>query len=164
MRELLLAAMGGISGARWQNDDQLHLTMRFIGEIDRHRAIDIHAALGAIHHDCFELAAHRFNSFQKRGKTGAVWTAVTSHTTLKRLHNKIDQALRRIGIPPDERTFIPHITLARLNRSSGPIDGFIDFSGGFSTPAFPIEWFGLFESTLAPDGALYSLLERYPLR
>ena len=43
-RSLLLAAMGGISGARWQSEDQLHLTLRFIGEVDRHLARDVHAA------------------------------------------------------------------------------------------------------------------------
>ena len=45
IRALLLDAMGGIGGARWQSDDQLHLTLRFIGEVDRHLAGDIHAAL-----------------------------------------------------------------------------------------------------------------------
>ena len=44
---ILLNAMGGVSGARWQSEDQLHLTLRFIGEVDRHRGGDIHAALGA---------------------------------------------------------------------------------------------------------------------
>mgnify|MGYP001113377463 CR=1 FL=1 len=50
IRARLIAAMHGISGARWQDDDQLHLTLRFIGEVDRHRAEDIAAALGALAH------------------------------------------------------------------------------------------------------------------
>jgi len=42
IRAILLGAMGGISGARWQSEDQLHLTLRFIGEVDRHRAGEDH--------------------------------------------------------------------------------------------------------------------------
>ena len=56
IRAILLGAMGGISGARWQDEDQLHLTLRFIGEVDRHRADDVHAALGAVHQAPFEIA------------------------------------------------------------------------------------------------------------
>jgi len=48
IRDLLLGAMGGISGARWQQDEQLHLTLRFLGEVDRHQARDVHAALGRV--------------------------------------------------------------------------------------------------------------------
>jgi 2'-5' RNA ligase len=59
VRDRLLAAMGGVSGARWQRDDQLHLTLRFIGEIDRHIAQDIAAALGGVHAAPFELALRR---------------------------------------------------------------------------------------------------------
>ncbi|MBL0915966.1 MAG: RNA 2',3'-cyclic phosphodiesterase, partial [Sphingopyxis sp.] len=47
IRLALIAAMHGISGARWQDDEQLHLTLRFIGEVDHHRAADIAAALGS---------------------------------------------------------------------------------------------------------------------
>ena len=49
IRRALTALMGGVAGARWQDDDQLHLTLRFIGEVDHHRAEDIAAALGGLH-------------------------------------------------------------------------------------------------------------------
>ena len=64
IRERLMAAMGGISGARWQSDDQLHLTLRFIGEVDRHRAGDVHAALGAIRHPALEIALNGIGTFE----------------------------------------------------------------------------------------------------
>ena len=56
--------MGGISGARWQSEDQLHLTLRFIGEVHRHLADDIHAALGAIRQPPFEIALKRDRPFR----------------------------------------------------------------------------------------------------
>ena len=119
VRQLLLANMGGISGARWQSDDQLHLTLRFIGEVDRHLAEDVHAALGGIHHPPFELALNGIGCFDRRGFPDAVWAGVTPHEQVKALHKKVDAALLRVGVPADERAFLPHITLARLRRGAG---------------------------------------------
>lgn len=158
IRALLLAAMGGISGARWQNADQLHLTLRFIGEVDRHRAVDIHAALGGIHHAPFEIALNGVGAFDR-----AVWAGVAPHAPLKALHNKVDAALLRVGVEPDQRAFLPHITLARLNRSSGPVGNLLEEAGGLASPLFAIDGFALYESALTPDGAVYSIVERYRL-
>src|SRR3546814_13338186 len=78
VRELLLDVMGGVRGARWQSDDQLHLTLRFIGEVDRHLAEDLHAALGAIHHPRFEIALSGIGSFERRGQPETLWAGVRS--------------------------------------------------------------------------------------
>lgn len=163
IREQLIALMGGVRAARWQSDDQLHLTLRFIGEVDRPVAEDIHAALGAIHHPRFEIALAGIGSFESRGQPQTLWAGVTPHEPLKALHNKIDQAISRASISPDHRAYLPHITLARLNRSAGPIDGFLESSGGVTSPLFPVEDFALYESELTPEGAIYSIVERYRL-
>lgn len=163
IRQLLLGAMGGISGARWQSDDQLHLTLRFIGEVDRHRAGDIHAALGAIHQPRFEIAVNGIGHFDRRGWPDAVWAGVAPQAPLHALHKKVDTALLRVGVEPDKRAFLPHITLARLRRSSGPVGNFIGEAGGLAGPSFTVDHFALLESDLTPDGAVYSIVERYPL-
>lgn len=163
IRELLLRAMGGISGARWQTDEQLHLTLRFIGEVDRHQAGDVHAALGGIHHPKFEIAVSGVGVFERRGRPEAVWAGLSPHEPLKTLHNKVDQALGRVGISPDERAYLPHITLARLNRTSGPVGNLVEQSGGLRSPLFVVERFALFESRLTPEGAVYSIVENYAL-
>ena len=79
IRSVLLGAMGGISGARWQSEDQLHLTLRFIGEVDRHRAGDIHAALGESI-SAVRIALNGIGHFDRRGWPDAVWrgSAATS--------------------------------------------------------------------------------------
>lgn len=163
IRTLLAAAMGGISGARWQNDDQLHLTLRFLGEVDRHRAGDIHAALGAIHHPPFEIALSGVGTFDRRGRPEAVWAGVAPHAPLKALHKKVDAALLRVGIEPGERAYLPHITLARLNRSSGPVGNLLAQAAGLASPPFAVDGFALFASTLTPAGAVYTIVERYAL-
>jgi 2'-5' RNA ligase len=163
IRKLLLGAMGGVSGARWQSEDQLHLTLRFIGEVDRHKADDIHAALGAVHQPPFDLALNGIGAFERRGLAETVWAGVAPHAPLRALHKKVDSALARVGIAPDERAYLPHITLARLKRSSGPVGNLLESAGGLGSPAFAVDHFALFESDLTAEAAVYSMVERYPL-
>jgi 2'-5' RNA ligase len=163
VRKILLGAMGGISGARWQSEDQLHLTLRFIGEVDRHRAGDIHAALGAIYQPPFDLALSGIGAFERRGLAEAVWAGVAPHAPLRALNKKVDAALGRVGVAPDERAYLPHITLARLKRDSGPVGNLLETSGGLTSPPFTVDHFALFESDLTAEAAVYSVVERYPL-
>ncbi|HEY0445915.1 MAG TPA: RNA 2',3'-cyclic phosphodiesterase [Allosphingosinicella sp.] len=163
VRSQLLDLMEGVKGARWQDEDQLHLTLRFIGEVDRHLARDIAAALGSIHHPRFEIALSGLGTFERRGQPVTLWSGVSPHEPLKALHKKVDQAVLRAGVAPDRRAYMPHITLARLARSAGPIDGLMGQSGGLSSAPFPVEEFRLYESDVTPQGAVYSVVERYGL-
>lgn len=163
VRARLLAAMGGIGGARWQNEDQLHLTLRFIGEVDRHQAEDVHAALGGVHHPGFEIALAGVGSFDRRGEPTTLWAAVAPQEPLRTLHKKVDQSIARVGIEPDRRAFAPHITLARLPRGSGPVGSFLEAAGRLTSPPFRVEDFCLYESRLTPEGAVYTVIERYLL-
>ena len=163
VRDALLDLMGGISGARWQSDEQLHLTLRFVGEVDRHAAEDIHAALGAIHHPPFDLAMSGLGMFDRRGAPATVWAGVSPPEPVHALHKKVDQAIARVGIEPDRRAFHPHITLARLGRGAGRPDDFLARSGTVNGERFRVAAFSLYESRLTPDGAIHTELERYPL-
>ena len=163
VRAQLLAAMGGVSGARWQDEDQIHLTLRFIGEVDRHRAEDVHAALGAVHHPRFDIALAGVGAFDRRGEPTVLWAGVAPQEPLKILHKKVDQAIARIGLEPERRAYAPHITLARLPYGSGPVGGFLETAGRLASPPFPVEEFRLYESRLTPDGAVYAVVERYSL-
>lgn len=163
VRAQLLGIMGGVSGARWQDDDQLHLTLRFIGEADRHVEADLIAALSGIHHPRFEIAVDRLGSFERRGTTETLWAGVTPQEQLKLLARKVDQACQRAGLPPEGRAYAPHITLARLRRGAGPIRHVLEAHGGLSSLPFLVEHFCLYESSLTPDGAVYSVVARFDL-
>jgi 2'-5' RNA ligase len=162
IRERLLGLMGGIPGARWQDDEQLHLTVSFIGEIDRHQADDIAAAIGSVRQGPFEIALSGVGSFLKRGK-GAVWAGLAPHDPLKTLHKKVEQACLRAGVEPDTRAYHPHITLARLARGAGPVEPFIERWAGLSSPPFSVDAICLYESRLGAEGASYRIAERYSL-
>jgi 2'-5' RNA ligase len=163
VRARLLGLMGGVGGARWQSEDQLHLTLRFIGEVDRHRAADVDAALAAILHPRFEIALAGVGSFERRGEPTVLWAGLAPQEPVKILHKKVDQAMVRAGLEPERRAFVPHVTLARLPRGAGPIGGFLDTAAGASSQPFAVDEFRLYESRLTPDGAVYSVAERYPL-
>ena len=105
VRSQLLDLMEGVKGARWQDEDQLHLTLRFIGEVDRHLARDIAAALGSIHHPRFEIALSGLGTFERRGQPVTLWSGVSPHEPLKALHKKVDQAVLRAGVAPDRRAY-----------------------------------------------------------
>jgi 2'-5' RNA ligase len=161
IRQLLLGLMGGIPHARWQHDGQLHLTLRFIGEVDRHQAEDLAAALHSVRQDRFEIALSGVGSFGKGGK-GALWAGVAPQAELKALHKKVDQACLRAGVAPDTRAYHPHITIARLGRGAGPVEPFIEQWTGLSSAPFVVDRFCLYESRLGSEGASYTVAERYP--
>ena len=163
VRARLAGLMGGVRGARWQSDDQLHLTLRFIGEIDRHAAGDVHAALAAVRLPPFELTLSGVGLFERRGQPAALWAGVAPQEPLKALHKKIDQALVRSGLEPERRAYLPHITLARLGRGGGPVDAFLVAGAGLSGMPFSVDRFGLYESRLSPEGAAYARVETYSL-
>lgn len=163
VKDQLLDLMGGVAGARWQSEAQLHLTLRFVGEVDRHRANDIAAALESLHHPRFELSLAGVGSFDRRGHVSALWAGVAPHDPVHTLHKKVDQAIARAGLPPEHRAFHPHITLARFGRDAGSLDGFVAQHGGFASTPFDVDDFCLYESQLTRDGSVYTIVERYPL-
>lgn len=163
IRAALIAAMHGISGARWQDDEQLHLTLRFIGEVDRHRAEDIAAALGALHASAVTARIAGVSLFERQGRPHMMWAGVEPYEPIAALHRKVDQLLARVGIAPEPRAFVPHITLARLNRSSGPVAPFLALHSDLASPDFIFGHVTLYESEMGHGGSRYHPVARYPL-
>jgi len=163
VRAHLLAMMGGVSGARWQEEDQLHLTLRFIGEVDRHQAADIDAALAGLSQPPFDAWIEGVGSFERRGAPTALWAGVAPPEPFRTLHKKVDQALVRAGLEPERRAYVPHVTLGRLARDAGPVGGFLAAAPAGPGPRFLVDSLRLYESRLTPEGAVYGVVERYPL-
>ena len=159
VRDRLLAAMGGVAGARWQTDAQLHVTLRFIGEVDRHQAGDIVAALGSVHIVPFSLALGDVGTFDRRGRIDTLWVGVTPQAEVAALAKRVDQALARVGIEPDTRAFVPHVTVARFGREVGAMGGFP--LATLSAELFHVSGFALWESRRGHDGSDYTIVERY---
>jgi RNA 2',3'-cyclic 3'-phosphodiesterase len=164
MRAALLAAMGGVPGARWQDDDQLHVTLSFIGEVDRHQAEDIAAALAAIDRPRPTITLQGAGAFDHKGLVHSLWAGIAPDDALQQLHDRINRALLAAGAKPEQRAFKPHITLARLGKQAGPIEPFLARIAGLTSTAQTLDAFFLFESRLGHNGASYEVVARYPLR
>ena len=164
MRETLLALMGGVPGARWQDDDQLHLTLSFIGEVDRPQADDIAAALAAVDGPRPTITLQGAGSFDRNGHVHSLWAGIAPDAGLKQLHDRVNHALLAAGARPEQRAFKPHITLARLGREAGPVEPFLERIAGLASAPVALDAFLLFESRLGHKGANYEAVARYPLR
>lgn len=163
IRRQLLGLMNGIGEARWQEDDQLHLTLRFIGEVDGRMAEDIAESLLAVRHPAIDTAIAGIGTFDRKGRIDALWAGLAPADALAGLHRKIDHALVRIGLPPEGRAYHPHVTLARFNRKGGDVSAFAALHAGLASPPFRLDSFGLFESRLGNAGAQYAQVALYDL-
>jgi 2'-5' RNA ligase len=166
VRALLLDAMGGVPGARWQDDEQLHVTVRFIGEVDRRHAEDIAAALAGVAGATPSVRVDGVGMFERRGRVDTLWARIVPAAPLAALHRKVEQALARAAVAPDPRRYLPHVTLARLARAAADPVAIERWAAGhavLASPAFAMPHLILYESILAHDGARYEAIARWPL-
>lgn len=164
VRDALLDAMDDDPGMRWQDDDQLHLTLAFLGEVDSRAEQDLADALAAVRAPPFTLRIRGVGHFEHKGKPSALWAAVMPNEPLNLLQQRVVAACRRAGIEPDRKAFRPHVTLARLNRSSSPPGGWLARHGTLAVGPWEVEAFALFESRLTPGGSQYEPLVSFSLR
>lgn len=154
----------GIPGARWVEPGNLHITLRFIGEVDEPTAEEINYNLTHIEAPAFDLELQGLNTFGQGHKAHSLWIGVSMTPELARLQHKVNAAVIRAGQPPEERKFTPHVTLARLTRPDvGRLQSFIEGNNLFKAGPFTVDRFTLFESRTGKGGSIYTALEDYPL-
>ena len=144
-----------------QDAEQLHVTLRFIGEVDRHRAEDIAAMFGSIRAPALWLALAGVGWFD-HGPRGALFARVEPREPLAALHAKLDRALIRLGEQPEGRSYLPHITLARRRAGAADPARWLERHSDLATPATFVRAMTLFESHLGRDGPTYETVDAYP--
>ena len=163
IRDLLIDAMEDSADFRWQDEEQLHITLRFIGEVDRPVANDIADALGRIRSERFSLRIEGVGRFEQRN-SGALWAGVEPKEPLAALAVKVERLCQSVGLEPARRAFHPHITLARWKgRRTRELESFLERRRGLRSEPFEVEEFTLFESRLSRHGAHYEEVASYPL-
>jgi len=159
--EALLDTMEGIAGARWQDADNLHLTLRFVGEVDRHMQRDLETALESVPLRSFTLALSGVGHFEGKHRASAIWAGVAPSPQLDELQHSVEMACRRAGLTPETRKFVPHVTLARLNSGSAPIGEWLAAHGDLALGPWDVDGITLFESNLTPNGAIYAQVAEF---
>ena len=164
VRDLLIDAMDDSPALRWVGDEQLHLTLRFIGEVERPVANDIAAALDRVRSSNFQLRISGVGKFERRSG-GALWAGVEPKTPVVGLAAKVERALQQVGLEPEHRAFSPHITLARWNRrNSEAVEAFLRRNSDLHSDPFDVDRFVLFESKLSRHGPHYEEIAAFALR
>lgn len=155
---------GGVPGARWIDVENYHITLRFIGDVDNRTADEIVDRLDRIDRPEFQANLTGIGSFGSK-KPHSVWAGVSVSPELLALQAEIERICQRIGLPPDPRNFIPHVTLARLKNCR--LDDVVQYLGGrgnFYTPPFTVSRFVLLSSRESVGGGPYLTEEIFSLR
>ena len=163
IRVRLSLMQGGVPGARWSPLENLHLTLRFIGEVDHVTARDIDSMLAGMRMNAFDLTLKGVGEFGGR-EPRALWAGVQPSEPLARLASKIETALHRMGIEGEARKYTPHITLAYLK--DAPLQKVSEFLAShslFDSGPFHVSSFGLYSSHPSSKGSQYTLEASYAL-
>ena len=154
---------GGLPGARWVDPENYHITLRFIGDIDEPTADEVADALMRVSRPRFNVALEGLGCFGAR-RPNAVWAGVKPSPALRELQAEHERLMQRIGLEPERRKFMPHVTLARMKNGSQPdVAAYLALRGGFATPSFPVGRFVLLSSRASKGGGPYVMEEAYPL-
>lgn len=155
-------------GARWVHPESMHLTLKFIGHAvkdeDAQKLADLRAALATIHSDGpVKLHFRGVGFFPNERRPRVVWCGVKASPNLAQIAADVDRALEPLGIPREDRGYVPHLTLARVEppRKSEPL---VRAAEELQSSDFGVATetrFYLFESKLKPSGAEYRKIEAF---
>ncbi len=164
IRESLASSTSGIrveGGARWVRSENIHLTLKFLGEVSD-EAEGIASALreAASRHAPFELAPSGFGGFPSERKTRVIWAGAKGDIhPLRDLAEDVEASLEPLGFERESRRFSPHFTLGRAKRR--PVK--MEIENEPDIPAFVVEEILLIKSETKKEGAVYTPLETFRL-
>lgn len=160
-----LARLGcSLPGARPTPEEQIHLTLRFIGEVSGVLFDEIKATLAELNSPALSLTIRGAGHFPPRGAPRVLWAGVQPAGDIIILRNRVNHLLRSCGVEPEHRKFHPHVTFARLkNTSPGRVADFLASNALLRSPPFTIDRVELLSSRLNPKGAVHTVEAIYPL-
>jgi 2'-5' RNA ligase len=165
VRDVLAALAEPLPGVAWTRPEQLHVTLRFLGDVPVETIESMIARLTAVKVASFVLPLESVGTFPPNRPPRVLWIGVGSgHPRLFQLRQRLDDALIASGLLLDVRTFHPHVTLARCAENAGPaVAHWIHTHRDVTPPPFRVDAFELYASTLHPTGAVHTLKQRFPL-
>ena len=161
----LSAAMHPAHGFAWTRLEQLHLTLRFLGDTPAALVAPLRERLRANRVASFTLPVEGLGVFPPRGLPRVLWCGIgNGHPHIHQLRQRIDDALLALGIDCDLRQFVPHFTLARLTPAArAQLPHWLHTHRNLAAPPFRVDRFTLYASELRAEGAVHTVVEEYPL-
>jgi 2'-5' RNA ligase len=154
---------------RWVAQENIHLTLKFLGGVPETQLPEIQDRLQTFAAECppLELQLTKLGAFPSLGKPLVVWAGVTAPSALVQLNSQVETAMRELGFEAEPRAFVPHLTLARLQRSARFADphrvGDVIAATTLQPAAGIADTLTLFRSQLRPGGAVYNPLKQFKL-
>ena len=155
---------GGIEGARWIDPDNYHLTLRFIGDIPDRAADELTGELQrVVAMPAFNIALAGMGVFGTR-KPHSLYVKVEESPDLRRLQAMHERVCQSLGMAPEQRKFIPHVTIARL-RGAIPrqVQAYVSAHNLYRSRVFDVSQFVLFSARSSRGGGPYGREDVYPL-
>jgi 2'-5' RNA ligase len=149
-------------GIRLTHVDDLHVTLHFLGN---GQVTPVRKLLPSVRAPGFAVTLSELGSFDLRGGRRVLWVGVEPSAPLGDLHRQVGAALERLGFEPEQRAYVPHITLARLARMAKADirNGFLGQSLPAAAACFDCTAFALYASESTRAGPRYRIVERYDL-
>ena len=161
-RQRLALIRAPFEGARWVAAEDMHITLRFAGDIDGRTADEFAEFLAGIRVRPFEVTIADLGAFGGRDPR-VLWAGVQAGPELEALHRANERTARAAGIEPDTRSFKPHVTLARLRGvRERAVAQFLEENGGLRTEPFVVTRFVLMSARPGHGGPPYAIEAEYP--
>ncbi|SNB47373.1 RNA 2',3'-cyclic phosphodiesterase [Geobacter sp. DSM 9736] len=164
VRRMIGGLAADLPGARLVPADQIHLTLRFIGEVDGATFSRVRNVLEKVPGCAFTLSLRGLGHFPPGRHPRVLWVGIDECVHLTMLQKSVESALSLTDLPPEDRKFSPHITLARLKETPpGAVERLESRHRELSLPPFPVKEFHLYSSILSEKGAVHRREATYPL-
>lgn len=164
LKKMIDSLRADIPGARWVRQEQIHLTLAFLGEVDEPASELLIAELARIRLPEFKLCFSGTGCFPHRRHPRVLWVGLEPQPYLNILAAEVREAALVCGISQEERSFTPHITIARLSLSHSPeLDLFVERNKALKHPQFTVHNFILYQSRLMSQGAEHIPVRSFPL-
>jgi RNA 2',3'-cyclic 3'-phosphodiesterase len=164
VKQILADLRREMPGVKWVPQEQLHLTLLFLGEVEEYQLEPVCRALEHIVSIPFSLTFSQPGRFPRSGTPRVLWFGVERQPALELLAQRVKAAALFCGIVVDERPFSPHITLARVKVPMPPgLNDYLNHPAALSIPPLAVRDFVLFQSRLMPHGAVHLPVKVFPL-
>ncbi|OYT55843.1 MAG: RNA 2',3'-cyclic phosphodiesterase [Candidatus Hecatellales archaeon ex4484_218] len=157
--------MGTGANLKFVEPENLHLTLRFLGEIPSSILEQVCRELKTLKFNVFNLNLQGVGAFPNLRRINVVWVGVKEGAeNLKQIAQKVELTVRKLGFPPDPKGFSPHLTIARLKtgKNKDKLASFLENFQDYEVGWMIVNTIKVKKSTLTPKGPIYTTIETIP--
>ncbi len=152
------------AGVRKQPAEQMHITLRFLGETSAAKTEVIKTKLAAGRVSAFTVRVEGAGAFPEKGRPKIIWAGVEKTKLLMRLQQRIEEVCVSSGFAPEKRAFTPHVTIGKVKKArTKKVRKWINQHKKLNVAEFYTDRFVLYESRPKGGGVVHEAVEEYEL-